>query len=306
MREILSKLTKYHQLIVRGFIFLCLIYVVIPALLQIFTDDKAAGFAYNLFSFPAFTLILFVLFAVFNRKILLEHHYIIKQKQSLLFFVCSVISFSFYYFTMFSLQYTTGNFHWLVLLSLLLYCTGIVCLALTIFGLSIFRKTYQSLFILVIITIIFFSLTYILNQLWGVLSLAAARIIYFFLRLISDTAVFSPGQGQPILGLESFSVEIGAPCSGVESLGLYICLFLLLVIYELNNLIWKRTAIVFLIGLMGTFLLNIFRITLLILIGTAYPDFALDLFHSHAGWLLFSAFMLVLLYFGYGWMKSKE
>ena len=306
MRSMLSKFKKHQQVLFRGIIFLCLVYLIVPSLLQVFIKDKAAAFTYNLFSFPAFTLVVFALFAVFNREILLEYKDFPKFKRMILLLFFSLGIFALYYFTSFNLKYTMDNYSWLTLLSWSFYLSGIVLLALALFGFQLFKKTHSSLIVLTLITVIFFTLTNILNQLWKFMAFAVAKIVYFFLHLFSDTAKLTVGNGDPTIGLEKFSVIIGPPCSGIESLSMFIGLFLLLIVYDWDSLIRKRTGIIFLLGLVGTFFLNILRMSLILLIGTKYPHFALNLFHSHVGWILFSVFMLALLYFGYGWMIKKQ
>ena len=117
--------------------------------------------------------------------------------------------------------------------------------------------------------------------------------------------ILNIGKGDPSLGFQDFNVLIGEACSGVESLSMFLGLSLLFLVYEHKNLIWKRTLIVFFAGIVGTFFLNIIRVTTLIMIGAKYPELALGLFHSQAGWILFSSFMLLLIYITYGWIKKK-
>ena len=137
------------------------------------------------------------------------------------------------------------------------------------------------------------------------MSLMVAKLVYFGLNQITDKAYLMLGEGDPTLGVGSFKVIIGPACSGIESLTLFLGLFMLLMVYEQSNLNLRRAGIVLLVGLIGTYVLNVIRIAAILLIGIKNPTFAVGLFHSQAGWMLFSLFVLGLLYFGYGWMKKK-
>ncbi|MFH1276353.1 MAG: archaeosortase/exosortase family protein [Candidatus Woesearchaeota archaeon] len=305
MKTIFTKIKKNKPIVIKVIFFIIITYLIIPLIFHTFTKNLSLDFQYNFFSFPVYTLIMVVLFTIFNRKILFNYRCNPPLYQRVLSILISIISFYLYYFFRFSLAYTNQNFPWLFVISGFFYLLGIVGLALAIFGFPLFQKTYHSLFIFSFITFFFYSITQILWQLWDFLAFNVAKSVYFLLHLFSDSAFLKLGSGDPTLGLGSFNVIIGPPCSGIESLSMFIGLFLLLVVYEQDNLQWKRTTVVFCLGLIGVYLLNILRVTLILLIGTKYPQFALGLFHSQAGWILFSIFILILLYFAYGWMKKK-
>jgi hypothetical protein len=108
----------------------------------------------------------------------------------------------------------------------------------------------------------------------------------------------------PYIALGNFAVMIGPACSGIESLFMFVGLFILLVVYEQKRLDFRKSAFVFFLGLIGTYILNIIRVTLLMVIGQKHPDFALGMFHSNAAWILFSVYVLVLMFCCYDWMKK--
>jgi exosortase/archaeosortase family protein len=71
-------------------------------------------------------------------------------------------------------------------------------------------------------------------------------------------------------------------------------LFLLILAVEWHNVDKKRMLAIFLPGLFGMFVVNVIRIFLLMLMGIwISPDFAVGLFHSNAGWLLFVAYFVL-------------
>lgn len=100
-----------------------------------------------------------------------------------------------------------------------------------------------------------------------------------------------------ILSLNHFSVDVGPPCSGINSILIFLALHTAYLINLSNagkspNV--KKIAISYLIGLISIFLLNILRIALIVLIG-AYvsPTFAIGLFHSYIGSILILLFLYI-------------
>ena len=171
------------------------------------------------------------------------------------------------------------------------------------FGLEFLKKQYKNAIALTTLLGIFYAITYLLNQIYKPLSLFAAKNVVNILNLFYTTANMYQGI-DPRLTLENFSVQIGAACSGVDSLSLFIGLFLLLVINEKVD--YKKASLVFIIGILSTIAINILRVTLIMIIGTKYPNFAVGLFHKQAGWILFSVFILALLFISYKWMLKKD
>lgn len=99
-----------------------------------------------------------------------------------------------------------------------------------------------------------------------------------------------------ILREGDFAVEVGQSCSGIEGfvltavfLGGYALLF------RRQLSLWRVLSILPL-ALALSWLLNVFRISLLIWLGVhVSPTLAVEGFHSHAGWLLFSALALLMI-----------
>ncbi len=91
-----------------------------------------------------------------------------------------------------------------------------------------------------------------------------------------------------ILGVNDFSVEISPQCSGYEGMGL-ITVFLTLYLWMFRKqLRFPHVLIMLPIGVIAIWLLNIVRITLLIIIGDKISSkIATGGFHSSAGWIIF-------------------
>jgi exosortase E/protease (VPEID-CTERM system) len=93
-----------------------------------------------------------------------------------------------------------------------------------------------------------------------------------------------------ILGTERFSVQIAEVCSGLEGVGLMLAFSGAWLLCFRREYIFPRALVLIPAGLLAIFVLNIFRIAALILIGNAgYADIAVYGFHSQAGWIAFIA-----------------
>ena len=105
-----------------------------------------------------------------------------------------------------------------------------------------------------------------------------------------------------------FYVGIGRQCSGVEGFAL-ITLFLLLYLYLFRKeLRFPRVWLLLPIGIALSWCFNVVRISVLIWIGARVsPEVALNGFHSHAGWLLFTLLSLSLAASAHAlpWLRRK-
>ncbi len=116
-----------------------------------------------------------------------------------------------------------------------------------------------------------------------------------------------PGKAQ--LSLEEltisardFRVIIAKECSGYEGIALILTLLGLYFIVHGKELRFPRALILIPVAILGAFVANVLRVTLLVLIGAwISPELATDGFHSKLGWILFSALALFLV-----WVSRRE
>ena len=96
------------------------------------------------------------------------------------------------------------------------------------------------------------------------------------------------------IGAGPFVVQVASQCSGIEGAALVTAFGLLYAaLFRADLRLGRFLLVVLPLALLASWLLNALRIALLILIGARVsPDLALNGFHSHAGWLFFSAVAL--------------
>ncbi|MCR9156336.1 MAG: exosortase E/protease, VPEID-CTERM system [Rhodobacteraceae bacterium] len=99
------------------------------------------------------------------------------------------------------------------------------------------------------------------------------------------------------IGIVDFYVEVAESCSGIEGLALTTAFMAIYALMMKDDLRMGRFwLIVWPAALVLSFVLNVVRISVLILIGAfASPDLAVNGFHSFAGWLSFTLLALLIL-----------
>jgi exosortase/archaeosortase family protein len=173
---------------------------------------------------------------------------------------------------------------------------------------TFFAHYKKSIGLFSLVAIAYFFLIQIFQLIWYKLSFFVASSVRFFLSLTFDVVYFSPGShvSGPKLGIQGFLVSISDACSGIDSLLLFLSLYSLLFILDWRRMHIKRMLILFIPGIIGTILYNILRIYSLILVGVFYdPQFAVDAFHTNAGWILFLIFFFIFWHFGSKWVYKK-
>ncbi|MBD3318733.1 hypothetical protein GF342_02375 [Candidatus Woesearchaeota archaeon] len=185
------------------------------------------------------------------------------------------------------------------------YLIAASLIALAVFGTTFLHAFKRELLLLGIVVIPYFGLTMGLRAQWHLFSSMVVKANTFLMGFFTDTMSFALTSGDPKLGLESFSVIIGAPCSGVDSILLFTGLYWFIGLLDFDKYNTKKLLILYPFGLFGVFGMSILRIFLLMLIGAYYsPELALDQFHSNAGWILFVIYFLTFIYFALPWLRK--
>ena len=141
--------------------------------------------------------------------------------------------------------------------------------------------------------------TQIVYALGSTLSIISTQASCTILNLFGLPAKISTAYGNPTITITqpngtplSFTVDIA--CSGIYSL-IGFLIFASFIAYIARTKTWKKPAI-FLIGLPLIYLLNILRITIIVLLGYNYGvELAMNIFHLLGGWTLIFLGTLLLL-----------
>jgi len=195
----------------------------------------------------------------------------------------------------------TGDFHlalvpWLVGL-VLAGGTGLALLApLGALGRWLRAEGFAPLVIL-LVAVLVPDLANVILPLWDWEFLTALTFVAVYLTLALFT---SDAQADPetyIIGTEGFYVHIARQCSGLEGIALMSAFVTIYAFLFWRDLRFPHYWLIVLpLGLLLSWLLNVLRIALLVLIGARVsPDLAVNGFHSYAGWLFFTLLALFLL-----------
>ena len=148
-----------------------------------------------------------------------------------------------------------------------------------------------------------------LYALGSTLSVISSEASYTLVKLIGIPSTLTHEYGNPIIQIItpsgatiSFAVDIA--CSGIYSL-IGFLVFAVFTAYIIRDKPWKKLAL-FLIGFSLIYVLNITRITTILIIGYHYgEEIALQLFHLLGGWILIFIGTLLLLIFAEKMLRTK-
>lgn len=168
------------------------------------------------------------------------------------------------------------------------------------------KKFWRRLLVSLGISIVFVTLLKYSYLMWPYLSHIVAKSVYVMLDLFFEGTIYVKEGIIPIVGIPAITAKIYGVCSGIEGMGLFLLLFTVLVLVEYRNLNMKKVLILYLIGVIGAFIINILRTFLIFVMGHfTSAEFALGTFHSNVGWVAFTLYFLVFTYFTYPWMKKN-
>ena len=139
----------------------------------------------------------------------------------------------------------------------------------------------------------------LLYSLGATLSVVSAEVSNAVINALGISSMLSSQYGNPIIqitrsGGTTVPFTVGIACSGVYSL-IGFLVFAVFIVYIIRDKLWKK-AIIFPLGFLSIYVLNIIRITVILLIAYHYgEEAALQIFHLLGGWtLIFLGTMLLL------------
>lgn len=187
-----------------------------------------------------------------------------------------------------------------------------IALGLGIFGLDfikhIFKEYKKEILFFIIICVSFFILMRLVQDSWTFFSSTISNMLHWIFKIFFEDVTYKPfvattstSGGGPLLGIGNFKAIVGKSCSGIDSFLLFTSLYVLMFIMDYKRLKKPIAIILFFVGAIGMFLTNALRILLLFIVGAFYDaKFAVGMFHTNAGWVLFIAYFFI-----FWWIASK-
>lgn len=238
-----------------------------------------------------------VLFTIYLRnRISKLNHPKIDKRSSSLFFLISILSVAGYY----GLRYITNFYKIDYGSQLVLIILGkFILLAISFFTLflAVFQKKYvfdfyknfkREIFFSVFLSVVLYILLMFFQSKWQFFSGIVMNFLVFVFSLFYEVKVKGI-----LLTVDNFTIGIGAPCSGIDSIMLFFILYSLIFVMDYKKIKLLPFIITFILGLLGTFIVNNLRILILVLVGLKIsPKLAVGLFHTHAGWIFFIIYFI--------------
>lgn len=128
--------------------------------------------------------------------------------------------------------------------------------------------------------------TVLSRQSWTALSEATFHVSAFFLSLYERDV--TTRIDDRVIGVNDFTVNIAAACSGYEGIGLVVT-FLAIYMWIFRSVLrFPNVYLILPFGVAAIWLLNSVRIAILVSLGAhVSPEIAITGFHSQAGWMMF-------------------
>jgi len=298
-----------------GFAFILLLEILFLGITIDFQDTDLSNFyIYTPLHFILFLFI--VLFFIVSIKDLLKIKKIreFNSKQFIFFFGVNLVSvFTFYLLNSYLMNNAYIAAADALFYSVLWYINGFV-VVFSLVGaffdfkfIKYFLKNFKNKILLSgVLSILSYTGLRYSFKLWPYLSKITGWLVYLLLNLIFNGVGYSIGENNlPNISVPGMKATIASPCSGIEGMGLFLILFLALILIEYKQINIKKALFLFPLGILGAFLVNVLRTFLLFVVGSLVSArFAQGGFHSNAGWILFTLYFLGFIYFSYPWMKK--
>lgn len=275
------------------YIFLALIFVVLPLFL---TGINMLGMeptytlrGLNFYLFPLFALVLLGI----RLKDKFKDELPSDVEANTFYQVSAFCFFAFFVFKYLVDPMSADQLSYIIFGASALYFIALLIFSIGWFSRSFIKQNFKDIYFTAIIIIIFSALSWKLSSSWTLFSTGVLYLTYFFFLATGfDVALIKPVS----LRLVDFKVNIGAACSGITSFALYVALLTLFIVLEWKRINKKRLIPFLIIGAAGIYLVNTFRIIIIMLVGIYYtPELAVGLVHKNLGGVLFILYFFALL-----------
>jgi exosortase/archaeosortase family protein len=257
------------------------------------------------------------LFIIWNRDTILSlKEYAQSKKETIVFGLLAVLiqvaHYAYKYYVRINAQSALTNTLLLTLLKYVFNVLFVVFLGLAVYNLQVFKDQFskfkKQLPIFALFLVGYFFLIQFFQKIWLVMGNFVATAVYHMLDLTFDNVVLQYGTNLgPRLGVGKFVVGISDACSGIDSLLLFLSLYFVLLVLDWSRMNKKRMLILLPIGIVMTIAYNLVRVYLILLVGILYdPVFAVDFFHTNAGWVMFLIVFIIFWHFGSSYVYIKK
>lgn len=221
-----------------------------------------------------------------------------------------IFYFGFFYFKSFLIanpDLINQYFWYWVVLRYFLPIACVAFLGLAIFGTRLIKKFSKSIIIAFALAYAVFHLSFLFRQYWRFFSTLVTLTVAFLLKLQFPDVIYDLKDPiAPRLEVSGISMSIESPCSGVESMSLFILLYVFIVVLDRKVINKKRAVIAFFPGFLGMLLVDSLRIySLYIMAILVSREFAIHQFHTNIGWVLFLCYFALFWAVSYNWLKKK-
>jgi exosortase/archaeosortase family protein len=169
-----------------------------------------------------------------------------------------------------------------------------------------FLKTYRAEWIASLIVLFTFFPYRLIRTVWPVYSQVLAKLAYWCARPFVAGIGYAT-QPMPTVTGPRLDLQVALACSGLSALILFDLLFGLVALVDWNELNHKRLLITYFVGNIVILITNVFRISLLTIVGNHIgPRYATGTFHVNAGWVFFSIANLIFLALTYRWLLDRK
>ncbi|MBN1792915.1 exosortase/archaeosortase family protein [Candidatus Woesearchaeota archaeon] len=184
-----------------------------------------------------------------------------------------------------------------------IYASSLVVLTASFlfFSASVFSPGYimrfflefrKELAVTAIASVVAYNLLMLFQEQWLFFSSTVTLLLVKLFNPLFPT-VYDLSGPSPLLKVADFTVSIGPPCSGIESMFLFVAFSLGIFALDHKRLKKLLFFVVSLVGFVGVYFVNVIRLFLLMLAGIyVSPEFSVGLFHTNIGWLLFVIYFL--------------
>lgn len=198
-------------------------------------------------------------------------------------------------------NYETINSVRLILMEYAIQGCGNLFLFFSFFGFTLLKKMKLQIATFIVITMFLSIAPILITEYWRYSSLITMVGLRWLLELFR--VPFTMETVGFIVTIKDFKTSIGAPCAGIHSLIAFSALYLfgvLLTYDRTKNVSLAKVGFFFILGLASVYLLNSFRVMLILLVGAYYDaEFAINTFHNNIGAILFLIFFIFYSTFAY-------